>query len=203
MRNVKRPVAVVLSCSIALSSLSGCGNDFQDSILFKSKDNAKCDKFSALIYYVHILGDYKESLDKAIAKSDEAASSKIDELNSLIPFYSNNEECSISEICECITTLCPDSKKGAKYLSDQLALGARGIQSCYRTMNNKKILNRASSYTHTDIMEYKLNVDNFIKLLENGLPELLQKENFFTDVFYTEDSDDSWYDAIIDFFKAA
>jgi hypothetical protein len=135
----------------------------------------KCDSFSALIYYVHVLGDHsdKNNLKKEVRFSE------------LLPFADNHVNEGETDLFFELKTIClerlfkdqMDSKTYKKFIRkyDRLAEDARSLQGetgGIRTEEQKEMW-----------AEYKKDLLN---LLKKYIPKLLKQEEFFAEVFYPD-----------------
>ena len=135
--------------------------------------DAKCDSFSALIYYVHILGDhiYTKSIDTA---------------NDMIPLSRSSPSMSkqslIYELKRHIPIIFADQLKDSKNIPrnytalmskiDTIDVEARRILNCDGTLSSS-----------TDVSAYNDCARALMEVLIDYLPPLLEKEDFFTAAF--------------------
>ena len=135
--------------------------------------DAKCDSFSALIYYVHILGDhiYTKSINTA---------------NDMIPLSRSNPSISkpslIYELKRHIPIILADQLKNSKNIPRNYTALMSKIDTI--DVEARRILNRDGTLsTDTDISAYNDCAQELMDVLIDYLPPLLEKEKFFTEAF--------------------
>ena len=123
----------------------------------------KCQAFSALVYYVHILGDQIQSSD-------------IDESQKNFDVVNYNVAKGISS---CLKTLFEDQKLSWSYISLQFELSA--LEDSINELNNYY----SPDGVNWDMFykEYNSYAQEILDLLIAYVPTLLRNESFFTDVF--------------------
>lgn len=130
----------------------------------------KCKDFSALIYYVHVLGDF-------IADDYET---KNDALNNMMHLADERDPDNslLSELSNHLKSLFADEKGDYNYreLIDGLKELEHRAASVYHTPGN---LNTKEKYD-----EYHDCAEAAMELLIERVPELLKKESFFKNTFY-------------------
>lgn len=128
----------------------------------------KCDSFCAIVYYVHILGDY-----------DEADNYK--KLGLLIPLAGHDGTDKNDIICELknsIEVLFADQKSTQEYTS--LMKDLDSIQK----KAGKLVRSVGGVNTDQEFNDYHQYADETLEALQKYVPKLLKNEKFFREVFY-------------------
>lgn len=140
--------------------------DFDFSLIGYDK---KCDAFSSLVYYMHLIGDYRDMKETEYDKYKLNA----DKHPYMIPLYKRNDSINIlNSLEENFKTLFSSQKNDGNYrklLSPSLS-------------EISKIKNRLSLECSYD--EYIKICEDLINVLQNNVPDLLRKEEFFRKEFY-------------------
>ena len=140
--------------------------DFDFSLIGYDK---KCDAFSSLVYYVHLIGDYRDMKETEYDKYKLNA----DKHPYMIPLYKRNDSINIlNSLEENFKTLFSSQKNDDNYrklLSPSLS-------------EISKIKNRLSLECSYD--EYIKICEDLINVLQNNVPDLLRKEEFFRGIVY-------------------
>ena len=129
----------------------------------------KCDAFSSMVYYIHLIGDYR-----AMKKDDyDKYKLNADKHPYMIPLYKRNDNVNILNALEKnFNTLFSTQKNDDNYrklLSPSLS-------------EISKIKNRLSLECSYD--EFIEICEDLINVLQKNVPNLLQKEEFFRNEFY-------------------
>lgn len=147
---------------------------FDDKPLFGYGE--KCNSLAGIIYYVHILGDYDEA-DKytKISLLPDLAGRK--NANSTDMDYDM-----ITSLRGYIEVLFVDQKSSDKYKNlmkelDEIEKGAGKIVQSVGGVN-----------TDEEFQEYHKYSNNILKSLKEYMPKLLKKEEFFSEVFYLDET---------------
>ena len=131
----------------------------------------KCDAFCSLIYYIHLIGDYHEISESEDKYGNYKMNS--DKHPYMIPLYKRNDSVNIlNALEENFKTLFSKQKEDDNYkklLSPSLS----------EISKIKDRLRLECSYN-----EFKEICNDLIKVLEENVPELLKREDFFRNVFY-------------------
>lgn len=135
--------------------------------VFNFKNPQKCNSFSALIYYTHVIGDHiaDKSINKSEIKMDFAG--RVDHKDI------------VHELTEHLSILFKDQ-------ANSLALTA--LLQKMRTLdrNVENLVRRpggTATFTDEEFQTYKNSATELMSLLVRYVPELLQNEDFFTKVF--------------------
>lgn len=154
--------------------LSFFGNN--DAEVLTDNYDAKCEEFAALLYYIHLLGDYiydNEELKKSGSKEDQPYMVK--DLIIALGGTRNNETI-IHDLKECLQSLF--GKKKSKALIAELDRIETKID--YVLYEESKVggLNTVGRY-----LEYSSYGQEVLDTLHDYIPELLREEAFFSRVF--------------------
>ena len=155
-------------------------------LFFEFGYSDKCDSFSALVYYNHLLGDYIEDVDWQKGSVDKFNGTS----NGLkIPFASDslNPVDMFSEIEKHLIILFED-QEGNDRVYDSLISDIDILANRARKITG----NAEGTITEKNYGDIQVCVQELMDILtgENGhynaVHELLMKEKFFTDVFYPQ-----------------
>lgn len=152
---------------VLLSTVNSVFDDFKSHPLIGSYDK-QCDALCALIYYVHILGDYDEA-------------DKYTKVALLIPLAGSSDDWDICfQLEKYLPNLFKTSKKTQKQRYDDLMSGIKDIDE------RASDLYRSTGGVNTDekFAEYHQCADDLMALLKEKVPYLLKDEPFFKKVFY-------------------
>ena len=146
--------------------------------------SAKCDSFSALIYYNHLLGDYLEDVD---SKTGNVNKFNGKTNGHTIPFASNssNPVDMFSEIEKHLAILFKDQADDSR-VYDSLISDIETLASKARRISG----NEDGTITEDEFADMQVCVQEFMDILTgenehyNAVHELLMNEEFFKDVFY-------------------
>lgn len=140
-----------------------------------NKFGEKCDSFSALVYYIHVLGDHSDSNN---AKKDVG-------YTIMLPFARKHADENTPDLFYELKTysleiLFKDQEKTSTYKKfikkyDKLAKKARNLQGETGGIQTEEQKEQWA--------EYK---DDLFDLLKKYIPDLLEEEDFFAEVFYTD-----------------
>lgn len=142
--------------------------DFDDKSIFGGYSN-KCNALAGIIYYVHILGDYDEALERK----------KISSINYLTDLSGRNDGNNlIDELIEYSKILFKSQSKSTTYknLMDELEKEQKQASKLYKSSGG---INTDDKFT-----EYCECANQVMETLQKYMPDLLKKESFFKKVFY-------------------
>lgn len=139
-------------------------------------DNSTCDAFAELVYCIHILGDYQEGINKA--QEDMTYRLKSTVSDQCISYAQRNASEDnrdlLFDLNESLRLLFDNETTGKDY--SKLASRLDVISRSARRLNT--VENEESARKFQD------NLAELRKLLENRVPNLLKKTDFFKQVFY-------------------
>ena len=135
--------------------------------LFVFKNDQQCNSFCALIYYVHVLGDH--IADSSIKKSD---------LKIEVAGRADDHDI-VNELTKHLQVLF--KYQSSSRLLTTLLQNMRALDRTVTTL--MRIPGGFASFTEEDVLMYKNSATELMDLLITYVPELLQQEEFFTDVF--------------------
>ena len=137
-----------------------------DEIFDFNGSDAKHDSFSALIYYIHILGD-------RISDQKYYSEAEIMEVGGR-----TDKEDIAHELIHHIEILFSDQKYTNKFIHVISKIEAYNdkISALYRKNHN--------TISEEDFDEYKKYTEGIMEVLHCNLPEMLKDEDFFKEVFY-------------------
>lgn len=139
---------------------------FIDAICMKP--NEKREAFCKLLYCTHVLGDHKEY----------TISSYRDHKGKILPIAGNNGETTIiSDLIKAIDTLFPKQERSEL----KRKLEAENIDIFELTRKESSI--EGTMEEDQWIEEYKAHADKIIEILSQHIPQMLQKEEFFSSKF--------------------
>lgn len=136
----------------------------------------KCDSFAALVYYIHILGDYKTD------KNSKYPTPNIVSFATITPSENNTDI--FFELTKHLSILFSDQqdKEIYKFLMRELNIqgeNARNFDSKISNMNSTEKKDRQEEIQK----EYEKYVSQLKHLLIDNIPKLLREEEFFKKVF--------------------
>ena len=138
---------------------------------FKKNEQIKKEAFSALCYYVHILGDHENNSETTRLKRIPLTSEK-----GYKPNRSGKQCLDSGEPEQSNPTICND----LIFYIGRLFKGKEDSQYYRNIMNGlTKNENRFRNYEKIDIAEFRKCASEIIQLLQNNIPYLLQNEDFF------------------------
>lgn len=138
---------------------------------FKKNEQIKKEAFSALCYYVHILGDHENNAETTRLKRIPLTSEK-----GYIPNRNGKQCLDSGEPEQSNPTICND----LIFYIGRLFKGKEDSLYFINIMNGlTKNENRFRNYEKIDIAEYRKCATEIIKLLQDNIPYLLQNEEFF------------------------
>ena len=117
----------------------------------------QCDAFAAFLYYLHVLGDYKEYNPS----QRDSLTGKV------IPLVTDDKENFFSELERVLPILLEDS------------VGTKSYQGFIHDIKKMK-----DDVKKMDNIDYAELADTLLEKLERNVPNLLKNEPFFEDVFY-------------------
>lgn len=127
----------------------------------------RCNSFSALIYYVHILQDHKTN------KEFHKNYGEIPLVKGKYDKYGIIEE--LEKHCAILFAEFEDTKEYRKLFND-LALHKKRIKRIYSSRSD---LSNSDTYE-----EYRKSAEGILEMLEDNIPVLLSKTKFFKKAFY-------------------
>lgn len=130
----------------------------------------RCDRFCALVYYVHLLGDHIEFTSFTYHHTTDGKMGK----DRLIPLGSPRGLCLISEIIDLLAILFPD--QDTSELKRELEEAKLNICAILNSPEKLK--------TDHGFAEYTSVAKEVREILHRHLPRLLANEDFFRKVFY-------------------
>lgn len=155
--------------------------------VFDFDDNEKQkEAFCELLYYIHILGDHQHDQSYKIKNG-----LKIDVGGR------HDKEDIIHKILELLPVLFPNQTNTHKY---------RALTTKLRSINNKfdKLVNSDGGINNEEKFAQKQElVKKVIKIMSLYLPEMLKKESFFNQIFYSNIQPSSIIDWLNNLLKAA
>ena len=152
---------------ILLSTVNSVFDNFDSHPLVGSYDK-QCDALCALIYYVHILGDYEEA-------------DKYSKIPPLIPLAGASDNWDICyQLEKYLPKLFKTSKKTQKQRYDDLMSGIKDIDE--RASNLYR--STGGPVEDGEFAQYHQCADDLMTLLKEKVPYLLKDEPFFKKVFY-------------------
>ena len=129
----------------------------------------KCDAFSSMVYYVHLIGDYQNMSENDYDKYKLNA----DKHPYMIPLYKRNDSVNVlNALEENFKTLFSKQKEADNYKE----LLSPSLSEISKIKNRLRL---ECSYN-----EFKEICNDLIKVLEENVPELLKREDFFKKAFY-------------------
>ena len=142
----------------------------------------ECDRLAKYIYYIHILGDYEQTLDDYIGcLSGErgirgVSEEMIDFANPL--FEVNGEADLFSELQDCIEVLFKEIGGGLySSLENELGVTAKDVRYFAGANPWKSQLELGVAQQYLDYIKYLYN------LMVSRVPNLLERKEYFTKVF--------------------
>lgn len=127
----------------------------------------KCDSFASLIYYIHVIGDHLED------SSYMNRSPKME-----LAYVDKSDVGIIDELLDDFEVLFEDQKNSFSY--KELIHQLKNLQETVRD-----IINRPGGLgSETNYTEYHECAEQLMEILGDKLPELLEKEEFFSKIFY-------------------
>lgn len=138
---------------------------------FQKNEQKKKESFSALCYYVHILGDHEKNTETTRLKRIPLTSEK-----GYIPNRNGKQCLDSGEPEQSNPTICND----LIFYIGRLFNGKEDSQYYRNIMDGlTKNENRFRNNERIDIVEYRKCATEIIKLLQDNIPYLLQSEEFF------------------------
>ena len=127
----------------------------------------KCDSFASLIYYIHLIGDHLED------SSYMNRSPKME-----LAYVDKSDVGIIDELLDDFEVLFEDQKNSFSY--KELIHQLQDLKETIRDIRNKPgDLGREESFA-----EYQECAKQLMEILGDKVPELLEKEEFFSKIFY-------------------
>ncbi len=144
--------------------------------LFKFRNDKQADAFCQLVYYIHIFADHDAAFLNKPDRINEVESNESDrEIMCLISMY-NNEDV-VNNLLNCLKTLFVNQSSRGQYISMVSA-----TTDIYNKMKNLKYYD--GSVTEENKQEYRELFLQMQDILWSCIPDLLERENFFAEVFY-------------------
>ena len=132
-------------------------------------EGTKCDAFSKLLYYVHILGDYQDAIQENIEKENY----KMD--LAAIPYATknagNNNRDLYWDLSESLETLFKDEGDDYERLVEEIDARANRARSIGEVRNK------------TSAEAFRKNVISLRRCIKKYVPDLLRKSDFFNTAF--------------------
>ena len=138
---------------------------------YKEKDKEKCESLCVLIYYVHVMGDHMD-----ISKCEQLTYVKVFAGRK----ENNYDKDIISDLKHHLEILFSNQKSTHKYnhLMNELDRLYDLDSKLYNSVGNID--------TDDELEKHQKYVENTLDLLTDMVPELLKKEDFFSNVFYAD-----------------
>ena len=131
----------------------------------------KCDSFSALVYYIHVLGDHLDSASKKVEVDKET----------MIPFATKKATEESPDLFYELKNTCFE-----RLFLDQMDsdLYQEFIRKFEKLEKAARRLQRHGVQTEEQQEKWANNMDDLLVLLEKYIPKLLKEETFFQKEFY-------------------
>lgn len=127
----------------------------------------KCDSFASLIYYIHLIGDHLE---------DTTYMNRSPKME--LAYYDRSEVGIIDELLLDFEVLFEDQKNSFSY--KELVHQLQDLQETVRDIQNRP----GGLGNDKSFAEYKECAEQLMGILVDKVPDLLEKEEFFSKIFY-------------------
>ena len=139
----------------------------------------QCESFAAFIYYIHILGDYLVAGDSNASSGNIKLYTKNDQdLGDMIDFINNSDNNLVSEINKHLLVIFKDQKEVDKLVKELDEIG-RKAKKIYNSVDGSEIRGESFDAMYEYVKEYRNTLKKYV-------PDMLQKEPFFNNVFSLE-----------------